>query len=116
MEVKTLNLLDILNKSQVLYSTDYSGEYQAPADLLENILENSGSEEPIFNGIMFLQKTSSRSYLVVDGIKRIIQFSLLLHALCECYKKDIYSLVNIQKYIYMVTKKLSTKNLLNTSV
>lgn len=130
MEVKTLNLLDILNKSQVLYSTDYSGEYQAPADLLENILENSGSEEPIFNGIMFLQKTSSRSYLVVDGIKRIIQFSLLLHALCECYKltneknnhaielikKDIYSLVNIQKFIYMVTKKLSTKNLLNTSV
>ena len=86
MEVKTLNLLDILNKSQVLYSTDYSGEYQAPADLLENILENSGSEEPILDGIMFLQKTSSRSYLVVDGIKRIIQFSLLLHALCECYK------------------------------
>ena len=86
MEVKTLNLLDILNKSQVLYSTDYSGEFQAPADLLENILENSGSEEPILDGIMFLQKTSSRSYLVVDGIKRIIQFSLLLHALCECYK------------------------------
>ena len=86
MEVKTLNLLDILNKSQVLYSTDYSGEFQAPADLLENILENSDSNEPILNGIMFLQKTSSRSYLVVDGMKRIIQFSLLLHALCECYK------------------------------
>lgn len=86
MEIKTLNLLDILNKSQVLYSTDYSGEFQAPADLLENLLENSGSDEPILDGIMFLQKTSSRSYLVVDGIKRIIQFSLLLHALCECYK------------------------------
>lgn len=86
MEIKTLNLLDILNKSQVLYSTDYSGEFQAPADLLETILENSNSNEPIINGIMFLQKTSSRSYLVVDGMKRIIQFSLLLHALCECYK------------------------------
>ena len=86
MEIKTLNLLELLNKSQVLYSTDYSGEYQAPADLLENILENSDLEEPIIDGIMFLQKTSSRSYLVVDGMKRIIQFSLLLHALCECYK------------------------------
>lgn len=86
MEIQKLNLLELLSKTQVLYSTDYSGEYVAPADLLENILENSDLEEPIIDGIMFLQKTSSRSYLVVDGMKRIIQFCLLLHALCECYK------------------------------
>lgn len=87
MELRTLNLLDILNKSQELYSTDYSGEFEAPADLLENILENSNLDEPITNGIMFFQKFEEKSYLVVDGLKRIIQFSLLLHAICECYKR-----------------------------
>ena len=86
MEIKSLKLLDILQKSQVLYSTDYSGEFEAPADLLENILENSGLSDSIVEGIMFFQKTSNRSFLVVDGMKRIIQFSLLLHAICECYK------------------------------
>lgn len=101
MEIVTLNLLDILHKSQVLYSTDYSGEFQAPADLLETVLENEGTKEHIVDGIMFLQKTSSRSFLVVDGMKRIIQFSLLLHALCECYKltneKNIHAIELIKK-------------------
>ena len=101
MELVTLNLLDILHKSQVLYSTDYSGEFQAPADLLETVLENEGTQEPIIDGIMFLQRTSSRSFMVVDGIKRIIQFSLLLHALCECYKltneKNIHAIELIKK-------------------
>lgn len=101
MEIVTLNLLDILNKSQVLYSTDYSGEFQAPVDLLETVLENEGTKEPIIDGFVFLQKTSSRSFLVIDGIKRIVQFSLLLHALCECYKltneKNIHAIELIKK-------------------
>lgn len=86
MNVITTRLLDILQKTQVFYSTEYSGEFEAPADLLELIIENFSTGEPIFLGLVFCQKIENNSVIVVDGIKRIISLSLLLHAICECYK------------------------------
>lgn len=86
MKVIKTNLLNIIEKTQVFYSTEYAGEYQAPADLLELLLENSGIEEPVFNGLLCFQTIENNSLLVVDGLKRLISVSLLLHAICECYK------------------------------
>ncbi len=86
MNIEILNLTDLLNNSQVLYSADFTGEYEAPADLLENLLENSNSGEKFIDGLIFLQKNDINSYTIIDGTKRIISFSLLLHAICECCK------------------------------
>ncbi|MBR1680611.1 hypothetical protein IJ707_02350 [bacterium] len=86
MEIKLLNLLELIQNTQAFYSTEYSGEYRVPADLLENLLENSQTKEPTFDGVIFLQKINEESYIVVDGMKRLITLSLLLHAICECYK------------------------------
>ena len=35
---------------------------------------------------MYLQKTDNDSFIVIHGMKRLITLSLLLHAICECYK------------------------------
>ena len=51
--------------------------------ILENVYCNSNE---IFNGLIFLNQQNAGKYLVIDGIKRLITFSLLLHAICECFK------------------------------
>lgn len=101
MEIKKTNLLNILNNVQALYSTGFSDEYKAPLDLLENLIENSQTHEPLFYGLIFLQKIGDSEYIVTDGMKRIISLSLLLHALCECYKltnkKNIHAIELVKK-------------------
>ena len=86
MEQLTLNLSEILHKAQAFYSADFSADYEMPADLLQMLIENSETKEPFLYGIVFLQKIENNSFVVVDGLKRIISLSLLLHAICECYK------------------------------
>lgn len=86
MEQKTLNLSEILHKTQTFYSSDFSSDYIMSADLLEMLIENIDTEEPLFYGIISLQKSQNNSYIVIDGLNRIISLSLLLHAICECYK------------------------------
>lgn len=115
MEIKVTNILEFLNNTQVLYSTEFAGEYVAPVDLLENILENSSTQEPLNFGVLFLNKINNDSYIVIDGLKRLISFSLFLHALCECYKmtneKNDHAISLIKKrYLF---GKLGTKIQLN---
>lgn len=86
MKIKSLNLTELLNKTQVLYSVAYTGEYKAPVDLLENLLETVDTDEPFVYGLIFLQKIKNNSYIIIDGTKRLISLSLLLHAICECFK------------------------------
>lgn len=86
MEQFTINLSEILHKTQAFYSTDFSADYEMPADLLEMLIENTDTNEPFLYGTIFLQKTDNNSFIVIDGLKRIVSFSLLLHAICECYK------------------------------
>ena len=38
-------------------------------------------------GIIFVDQKSLDQYTIVDGLNRILSLSLLLHAVCECYKK-----------------------------
>ncbi len=38
-------------------------------------------------GIVFVEQKSLNQYTIVDGLNRILSLSLLLHAVCECYKK-----------------------------
>ena len=105
MELNKLNLLELLNNSQALYSTEYFGGYEVPADLLETIIECINFKSSIFNGVMFFQKKGDGKYLVVDGMKRLITLSLLLYAICECFKftseKNAIAIELIkQKYLF----------------
>lgn len=115
MKIQTINLLDLLNNTQALYSTEFAGEYRVPADLLENLLEVSQTKEPLFDGLMFLQRLNNDACIVVDGMKRLISLSLLLHAICECYKltnnKNTHAIELIKKrYLF---GKYGTKMQLN---
>jgi len=112
MEIKKLNLLDILQKSQVLSSAGYFGTFRAPVDLLEVVLDNFDLEDNITLGLMFLQKKGDEEYIVVDGMKRLISLSLFLHAICECYKmtneKNIHA-IELIKTRYLFNKDNETK-------
>ena len=116
MKLEILNITDILNKSQVLYSNKFTGKYEAPADLLENILENKNTEERYINGLILLQKNKDGSLTITDGTKRLISISLLLHAICECYKiTDEQNVTNLIKKNYLFDKNNNTKLQLNGS-
>ena len=107
MELNKLNLIELLNNSQALYSTEYFGGYEVPADLLEIIIESLTLKQPIFNGFIFLQKKDDNKFIVVDGMKRLITLSLLLYAICECFKytseKNAFA-INLIKQIYLFNK------------
>ncbi|MBR2525923.1 hypothetical protein IKE67_05615 [bacterium] len=86
MKKITQNLSELIHKTQAFYSTDFSADYEMPADLLEMLIENEDTKEHVFYGVIFLQKKDDNSFVIIDGLKRLISLSLLLHAICECYK------------------------------
>lgn len=116
MEIKTVKLLDILKKSDVLYSSNYSGCYHTPVDMLGLLLESYGIENPPESGIIFLQKIKDKEYVVVDGLKRLVAFSLLLYSICESYKntnkKNDYAISLIKKRYLLGSKgfKIQLRN------
>lgn len=116
MEIKTVKLLDILKKSDVLYSLNYTGEYHTPVDMLGLLLESYSIPNPPESGIIFLQKIKDKEYFVIDGLKRLVAFSLLLYSICECYKhtnkKNDYAISLIKKRYLLGSKgyKIQLKN------
>lgn len=116
MEIKTVKLLDILKRADVLYSSNYSSNYHTPVDMLGLLLESYGIENPPESGIIFLQKIEDKGYIVVDGLKRLIAFSLLLYSICESYKhtntKNDYAISLIKKRYLLGSKgfKLQLRN------
>ena len=85
----SVGILDILNSAERLYSVGYSTGYnftaEKAADFFDDLVESSLIESPIFSGIMILEHTG-KSVVVVDGIQRMTTLSLLLAAMCECFR------------------------------
>lgn len=85
MEVK--NLLEFLNKSKNLYALDYA----VCDSRLINFLELISVEEEFIRridlGLIYISEINLEKKGVIDGLNRILSLSLLLHAICECYKK-----------------------------
>lgn len=85
MEVK--NLLEFLNKTKNLHTFDYA----VCASELPNFLDLIDIEEDFTNkidiGVVYLSEESIDKSILIDGLGRILSVSLLLHAVCECYKK-----------------------------
>lgn len=85
MEVK--NLLEFLNKSKNLYTLDYAVCNSELINFLELISVEEEFTRRIDLGLIYISETSSEKRVLIDGLNRILSLSLLLHAICECYKK-----------------------------
>ena len=85
--MEVVNLLKFLNIVQDLYALDYNRCNRELTDLLDLMSEDEQFVRSIDLGIIFVNRKSIDQYIIVDGLSRILSLSLLLHAVCECYKK-----------------------------
>ena len=85
--MESVNLLQFLNIYEELSAPNF-----ATCELgLFNFFDLFG-DEPQFTqeinlGVFYVSQKTLDRCIVIDGINRIISLSLLLHAVCECYKK-----------------------------
>ena len=66
-------------------------DYARCCSSLVNYLETMPIEEQFFKnfdvGVFFLKETDYEKYTIIDGASRLLSLSLLLHSICECYKR-----------------------------
>lgn len=106
--MEVVNLLEFLNKSSELYVLDYSVQSKQLVNFLNLMLEDEQFTQKIDLGLVFVKSKGLNQYLIIDGVNRILSLSLLLHAVCECYKKT--SQQN-DKAIKIIKNKYLVKNL-----
>ena len=85
--MKVVNLLEFLNKSKDLYTLEYSQCSDKLVNFLDVMLEDEQFTQKLDFGLIFIEQKTFDQYMIVDGVNRILSLSLLLHAICECYKK-----------------------------
>ena len=85
--MKVVNLLEFLNSAKDLYTLEYARCDKRLFNFLDLMTEDAQFTQRIDMGIVFLQDIGENKYTIVDGLGRIVSLSLLLHAICECYKK-----------------------------
>ena len=85
--MKEINLLDFLNSTHSLHSLDYAKCNDELVNFLDLMTEDEQFTQKIDLGIMYVNQKTSDQYVVIDGMNRLVSLSLLLHAVCECYKK-----------------------------
>jgi len=91
----SVGILDILNSAEKLVSVGFSSGYNynetKAADYFDELMESANVASPIFSGIMIMEKSNDANdgckiLTVVDGIQRLTTLSLLLCAMCECFR------------------------------
>ena len=107
--MKIVNLLDFLNKSKDFYALDYSRCSSDLVNFLDIMLEDEQFTQKIDFGLIFVKQRSFDQYTIIDGVNRILSLSLLLHAICECYKKTTQQNAKAiktirQKYLFNSTR------------
>lgn len=85
--MEIVNLLDFLNKTKNLTTLEYASYDSELINLLDIMEEDEQFTQKIDLGLIFLNSKTLNEYTIVDGLARILSLSLLLHAICECYKK-----------------------------
>ena len=85
--MKVVNLLDFLNNTKDLYTLDYTSCKSELVNFLDLMTEDEQFTQKIDLGIIYLEPRTMDQFLIVDGLSRLLSLSLLLHAICECYKK-----------------------------
>lgn len=85
MEVR--NLLELLNKTKNLCALEYAKCSPELVNFLDLISVEEQLTQRIDLGLIYLSEVTPEKSIIVDGLSRILSLSLLLHAVCECYKK-----------------------------
>lgn len=85
--MKTVNLLKFLNNASDLYTLNFAKCNRELVNFLDLIADDEQFTRSIDLGIIYVHQRSIDQYTIVDGLSRIVSLSLLLHAICECYKK-----------------------------
>ena len=85
--MQLIKFLDLLNSTKHLYTLDCSTCDSSLIDYLEFVTIDEQIVSDINCGTIFINYTKHNHAFIVDGLRRIISLSLLLHAICECYKK-----------------------------
>lgn len=89
MNSSIVKIAEILSVAESFISTGFSDGYNFDdvnaATYFDELIENSLGSDPIFSGILIMEKDGN-DYTVVDGLQRITTISLLLLALCANYK------------------------------
>ncbi len=82
-----LNLLEFLNSVKILTALEYAKVDNRLVNFLDLMSEDEQFTYRIDFGVMYLFCSTSEQYTIIDGLNRLLSLSLLLHAICECYKK-----------------------------
>lgn len=85
--METINLLELLNKHKDIYTLDFASCDHDLVNFLDLITEDEQFTQKINLGIVYIASKTLNQVLLVDGLSRVLSLSLLLHAVCECYKK-----------------------------
>ena len=82
-----INLLQFLNMAKKLYLPSYAKYDTDLVNLLSFIKDDDQFVKSLDLGLIFYSRKTTVSYEIVDGYGKLLSLSLLLHAVCECYKK-----------------------------
>ena len=85
--MKVVNLLKFLNSAKLLSALDYVQCSRKLIDFLDLMTEDEQFTRNINFGVIYVNEYAKDQYYIVDGLSRVLSLSLLLHAVCECYKK-----------------------------
>lgn len=85
--MEVVNLLEFLNSAKDLYTLEYASCGHKLVNFLDLMTEDEQFTQKIDLGIVYVRRKTLDQFTIVDGLSRILSLSLLLHAVCECYKK-----------------------------
>ena len=85
--MKTVNVLDFLNDAKIINTLSCATCDNISINLLDYLSEEEQFLSKIDLGLVFVKHTTLQNIILVDGLQRLLSISLLLHAICECYKK-----------------------------
>ena len=85
--MEIVNLLNFLNNANRIYTLDYALCNDELVNFLDLMTEDAQFTPKINMGIMYVKPKTLDQFIIIDGLSRMLSLSLLLHAVCECYKK-----------------------------
>lgn len=85
--MEIVSLLDFLHNTRDICDIEYAGFNNNLVNILDLLNVDEQFTQKIQLGIIYYSPLTLDQYAIVDGLNRIVSLSLLLHAICECYKK-----------------------------
>jgi len=87
MTTEKSEILKVLNKAEVLFVADYNDEYGVSSNMIQKLFQYGEYDKPLNLGLIVLEEVEPNGYIVVEGVQKLLTLSLILFALCECYKR-----------------------------